>query len=168
MQKTLATCVLALVVGCPAATAHHSNSAFYDLDTISEIEGEVTRIMWQNPHIRFWVDTTAAGELVTWEVESTPPGILERHGIGPDVLAVGQTIRIAGTPGRNDMLIMDVTNILMPDGREVLIQRHAEPRWSSETIGWGEAAFRDADVEAAEALSRVIVRVWSRNFGSRQ
>ena len=168
MQKTLATCVLALVVGCPAATAHHSKSAFYDLDRISEIEGEVTRIMWRNPHIRFWIETESGGEQATWEVESTPPGILERHGIGPDVLAVGQTIRIAGTPGRNDMHIMDVTNILMPDGREVLIQRDAEPRWSSETIGWGQASFRDVDVEAAEALSSGIFRVWSRNFGSRQ
>ncbi len=165
MRKTTAISTLILVVGCPVATAHHSKVAFYHLDTISEIEGEVTRIMWQNPHIRFWVDTTTAGELVTWEVESTPPGILERHGIGPDVLAVGQTIRIAGTPGRNDMHTMDVTNILMPDGREVLIQRDAEPRWSDETIGWGAAGFSNSDVEAAEALSSGIFRVWSRDFG---
>ncbi len=164
MRKTVATSLLALVVGCPAATAHHSKAPFYDLDTISEIEGEVTRIMWSNPHIRFWVDTDRTGEQAIWEVESTPPGILERHGIGPDVLAVGQTIRIAGTPGRNDMRIMDVTNILMPDGREVLIQRDAEPRWSDETIGWGAAGFSDADVDAAEALFNGIFRVWSRDF----
>lgn len=168
MRKTTAASVLTLIVGFPAAMAHHSKAPFYDLDTISEIEGEVTRIMWQNPHIRFWVDTTTAGELVTWEVESTPPGILERHGIGPDVLAVGQTIRIAGTPGRNDVHTMDVTNVLMPDGREVLIQRDAEPRWSDETIGWGAAGFSNADVEAAETLSSGVFRVWSRDFGSRR
>ncbi len=164
MRKAITTSLLALVVACPAATAHHSKAALYELDSISEIEGEVTRIMWRNPHIRFWVDTDMAGEQATWEVESTPPGILERHGIGPDVLAVGQTIRIAGTPGRNDMRIMDVTNILMPDGREVLIQRDAEPRWSNDTIGWGAARFSDADVDAAEALSSGIFRVWSRDF----
>ena len=164
MRKAITTSLLALVVGCPVATAHHSKAAFYDLDSIREIEGEVTRIMWRNPHIRFWVDTDMAGEQATWEVESTPPGILERHGIGPEVLAVGQTIRIAGTPGRNDMRIMDVTNILMPDGREVLIQRDAEPRWSDDTIGWGAARFSDADVDAAEARSSGIFRVWSRDF----
>ncbi len=168
MRKTTAAVLLALVVGCPIAQAHHSKAPFYDLDTISEIEGEVTRIMWQNPHIRFWVDTGTAGGQAIWEVESTPPGILERHGIGPDVLAVGQTIRIAGMPGRNDMHTMDVTNILMPDGREVLIQRDAEPRWSDETIGWGVAGFSDADVEAAEAVSSGIFRVWSRDFSIRR
>ena len=104
------------------------------------------------------------GEQATWEVESTPPGILERHGIGPDVLVVGQTIRIAGTLGRNNLPTMDVTNILIPDGREVLIQRNAEPRWSDRTIGWGQAEFSNADVAAAGTQSAGIFRVWSRDF----
>jgi len=164
MKMTLTASVLTLVIACPVATAHHSKAAFYELDTISEVEGEVTRVLWRNPHIRFWVETSVDGKQTTWEVESTPPGILERHGIGPDVLVVGQTIRIAGTPGRNNLPTMDVTNILIPDGREVLIQRNAEPRWSDRTIGWGQAEFSNAEVAAAETQSAGIFRVWSRDF----
>ncbi len=164
MKMIIATSLPTLVLACTVATAHHSKVAFYELDTISEIEGEVTRVLWRNPHIRFWIETDANGEQAIWEVESTPPGILERHGIGPEVLVVGQSIRIAGTPGRNDVHTMDVTNILIPDGREVLIQRDAEPRWSDRTIGWGQAEFRSVDVEAAETESAGIFRVWSRDF----
>ena len=156
--------ILAFGVASPVGMAHHSKAPFYELDTVAEIEGEVTRILWRNPHIRFWVDADGVGGQAAWEVESTPPGILERHGIGPEILAVGQTIRIAGNPGRRGLLTMDVTNILIPDGREVLIQRDAIPRWSDQTIGWNDAEFNGAEIQVAEAAASGIFRVWSRDF----
>ena len=157
--------LLALGVVSPIGMAHHSKTPFYELDTVAEIEGQVTRILWRNPHIRFWVDTDGAGGQAAWEVESTPPGILERHGIGPEILAVGQAIRVAGNPGRNGRQTMDVTNILIPDGREVLIQRGATPRWSDQTIGWDDAEFSTSEIEAAKVTASGMFRVWSRDFG---
>jgi hypothetical protein len=165
MKHVLIAIVLALVVTPPFALAHHSKTPFYDLDSVIEIEGEVTRILWRNPHIRFWVDVDGSGGQPAWEVESTPPGILERHGIGPEIMAVGQTIRIAGNPGRDGRKTMDVTNILAPDGREVLIQRGATARWSDQTIGWNDASFETSAIVAAEAAASGIFRVWSRDFG---
>jgi hypothetical protein len=166
MKKTIAASALALVFGCPAASAHHSREALYDTRMSHEIEGEITRVLWRNPHVRFWIKTDTNGEQASWEVESTPPGILERHGIGPEVLIVGQKIRVAGAPARNDRKAMDATNILLPGGVEVLINRRAEPRWSDESVGWAEAKFSEAEIQAAEARSNGIFRIWSRDFKS--
>lgn len=145
--------------------AHHSKGPFYEVDKMAELEGEVTRILWSNPHVRFWVDHDGNGSSAAWEVETTPPGILARHGIGADILAVGQTIRIAGFPGRDGAPIMDVRNILLPDGREILIDLDTTPRWTDNTIGWDAATFSDSEIEAAKASASGIFRVWSRDFG---
>ena len=34
--------------------AHHSPSN-YDLGQVIEIEGEITRVLWRNPHVRIWI-----------------------------------------------------------------------------------------------------------------
>ena len=163
MKSTIVTSALALITAAPVAFAHHSRVAMYDMNSTTEIEGEITRILWRNPHIRFWIKSEVAGETVLWLVESTPPGTLERHGIGREILSVGQTIRVAGPPGRHDVHAMEARNLLLPDGREVLIQRDSEPRWSERTLGWAALNLSDVEVDAAETGATGIFRVWSRD-----
>lgn len=145
------------------AHAHHSRAAVYDMSSTVEVEGEVTRVLWRNPHIRFWLDVDIDGEVVEWEIESTPPGTLERHGISQEILRVGQTLRIAGPPGRYNEHSMEASNLLLPDGREVLIMRDSVPRWSEQTLGWAPPDPGDARVEAAVSRASGIYRVWSRD-----
>ncbi len=144
------------------AGAHHSRAAFYDLSQVIEAEGEITRVLWRNPHVRFWMEDDAGAQ---WELETTPPGILARHGIGQDVLTVGTRIRIAGPPARFEENSMEVRNVLLPDGREVLIQRETQPRWTEEALTWAPPSFPEVAVRAAEAGASGVFRVWSRNFG---
>ena len=157
---------ITLLAVAPILSAHHSRAAIYDINSITEIEGRVTRILWRNPHIRFWLESEIAGEPVIYEIESTPPGTLERHGISPEILSIGQTIRIAGTPGRFNTYAMEAKNILLPDGREVLIQRDSEPRWSAPTIGWTSEDLSGARINTAVARAEGIFRVWSRDEDS--
>ncbi len=166
MRLTTVTSALALFAVAPIAIAHHSRAAVYDLNSMIEVEGEVTRILWRNPHIRFWLEAEVAGETVVYEIESTPPGTLARHGISAELLSVGQTIRVAGTPGRFDAFSMEAKNILLPDGREVLIQRDSERRWSDTTVSWANKSLNGASVDAAEAEAIGIFRVWSRDENS--
>ena len=102
--------------------AHHSPSN-YDLDTVVEIEGEITRVLWRNPHVRFWVMPEGKiGEEDLWEMSATPVAAMARLGISRDLLNVGDTVRIAGSPARykaNEMLPL---NILLPDEREILLE----------------------------------------------
>lgn len=155
--------VIAQTAVAPTSYAHHSRAAIYDLNSMTEVEGRITRILWRNPHIRFWLESEVAGETVLYEIESTPPGTLERHGISPEILSIGQSIRVAGTPGRFDAYAMEAKNILLPDGREVLIQRDSVPRWSAPTIGWADEDLSIADIDAAETSATGIFRVWSRD-----
>ena len=50
--------VLVLASGLGAATlrAHHS-TADYDATTFVEARGEVTKVLWQNPHVRLEIST---------------------------------------------------------------------------------------------------------------
>ncbi len=51
---------------------HHSQFGRYHTDTISELEGEITRVQWRNPHVVFWLSVTAAdGQATVWEIETT-------------------------------------------------------------------------------------------------
>ena len=163
MKSTLFASALVLIVLGPEAFAHHSRAAMYDMSSMREIEGEVTRILWRNPHIRFWLESEVAGETVLYEIESTPPLTLARHGIGPEILSVGETIRVAGSPGRHDIHAMEARNLLLPDGREILIQRDSKPRWTERTPGWADLNLSRVNVDAAEARAAGIFRVWSRD-----
>ena len=163
MRLTVVTSAFALFALTPVAIAHHSRAAIYDIDSMVEFEGEITRILWRNPHIRFWLESEVEGETVLYQIESTPPGTLQRHGIGPEIMSVGQTIRVAGTPGRFDAFAMEAKNILLPDGREVLIQRDSERRWSGTTVGWANENLSGIRVDDAEANATEVFRVWSRD-----
>ncbi|NIW24569.1 MAG: hypothetical protein GWN29_08380, partial [Gammaproteobacteria bacterium] len=41
-----------LVVVAPIAFGHHSITGTFDATQLVEIEGEITRVLWRNPHIR--------------------------------------------------------------------------------------------------------------------
>ena len=48
--------VLALLVFPLAAAGHHS-TAEYDRNIVTELEGEVLRVVWRNPHVRLTIRT---------------------------------------------------------------------------------------------------------------
>ena len=53
-----------------AALAHHSVAGTFDTDKIAEAEGEVTSVLWRNPHVRFSLSVTGEnGEAEEWDME---------------------------------------------------------------------------------------------------
>ena len=142
--------------------AHHSRATFFDMDKVVELEGEITRVQWRHPHVRYWIQADAAYGGDVWEMETTPPSLLERHGIGPDVLAAGTRVRVAGPPSKVAELVMEVSHVLLPDGREVLLHTGLAPRWSDDTIERVLEEFDEDTVRAAEAAANGLFRVWSR------
>lgn len=146
------------------AAAHHSRATFYDSTQVAETEGVITRVIFRNPHTRFWLEDDQGNE---WTLETTPPAMLTRRGVGPEVLTVGTRVRVAGPPARFVANSMEVSNVLLPSGEEVLIQPGSEPRWSEEARALATSEFPEADVRAAEAAASGIFRVWSRDVGIR-
>lgn len=161
MQPVVAAaCVLAGLVSVPAS-AHHS-LAEYDDDTTVEAVGTVVDVLWRNPHVRLTISTEAFdGETTLWELEGMGVMRLDRAGISRDLVDVGTTVRFAGNPSRRRDRHMYVTNVLMPDGQEILLRTSAEPRWSesdTHVVSINRSAITPE--QAAADRPEGIFRVW--------
>jgi len=141
------------------AAAHHS-TAEYDDDTITESEGTVVGVLWRNPHVRLTISTEALdGESQVWELEGMGVMRLDRAGIPRDLIGVGTTVRFAGNPSTRRSRHMYVTNVLMPDGEEILLRTTAKPRWSQDIVSIDGGPAVDP-AAAASDRPEGIFRVW--------
>ncbi|HSC14913.1 MAG TPA: DUF6152 family protein, partial [Gammaproteobacteria bacterium] len=115
-------------LGTPVA-AHHS-TAEYDAATFVEARGEVVSVIWRNPHVRFQVSTKAIdGNEKLWDIESADLTRLDRAGLPRDLLQVGDVVSFAGNPSTRTERRMYVTNLLVRDGREILLRGNVPVRW---------------------------------------
>ena len=156
--------VLLMTAFLPASVwSHHAARAIFHVDRIIEVEGEITGLLWRNPHVRMTLEVTdPQSGTVEWDVESIPVARLTRVGVSEEVFAVGQTVTLAGYPSRRSDSEMYAINMLLPDGREVLLDTPVA-RWSTNTIGTG-TDFTPGTRGADPSLG--IFRVWSTD-GSR-
>jgi Family of unknown function (DUF6152) len=121
---------LVLLTASARGFAHHS-TAEYDSGSLTEARGEVVSVQWANPHVRIRVSTESLdGNTQLWELEGTDVTRLDRGGVPHDLMRVGDAIRFAGNPSTRKDRRMYVTNILLTDGREVLLRAAARPRWA--------------------------------------
>ena len=90
------------------------------------LTGEVIGVQWENPHISFSMRTDDG---VVWTIESNSPNGMERRTISREVISVGNRFRLAGFPARDGSNGMHASNILLADGREVVLRPGSEPRW---------------------------------------
>lgn len=121
---SLAVCVLLLPC---FAVAHHTFGYTFNTSQTAEIDGEVVDVQWSNPHIVFSM-RTEEGEI--WTIESNSPNGMERRTISRDIISVGSSFRLAGFPARDGSNGMHASNILLRDGREVVLRPGSEPRWT--------------------------------------
>ena len=93
-------CASLVAVPCLNLMAHHSRSHF-DLDATIEIEGTVSEVSWQSPHIYVEVETSVSeGVSETWTLEGhSIPGSL-RVGWQRDSVNVGDRVVVVAHPNR--------------------------------------------------------------------
>ena len=142
-----------------AVEAHHSVSAWFERDGRQEIEGVVTEVRWQNPHVLFFVRApNESGAEVDWEIETLSVSGIGRWGITEDLLSVGDRVRVSGWPSRRGFDNIFARNVLLPSGQELLFG--GEPLYSDDTLRGRE--FVDATEGVAAEPERGIFRVWSQ------
>lgn len=150
-------CAIALLGVASAATAHHS-TAFYSEEFV-EIEGEIARIDWINPHVRFELRAAGAnGEEVLYRMEASAISALARRGVTRELFNVGDRVTIAAHPSTQNPLELQVTNILLPDRREASLWLDQLSRFRSR--GATMMGITDVVVDAV-AENRGLFRVWS-------
>jgi len=155
--------VLVALLVCPlAAVAHHAFAGIFDMSTVTEIEGEITELVWRNPHVRFSI-RTATGE--TWDVETNSVSIIRRMDISPELLSVGDSVRVAGFAERRGEKAMWTNNVLLADGRELVTRPGVEPHWLDDALGSSQVWLADgSDARGTLAESQGLFRVWSTHF----
>lgn len=89
---------LGLILGAPAARAHHSFAAEYDSKKPVTLKGIVTKVDWMNPHVYFYLDVTdESGKVTNWGLEMGPPNGLQRAGWTRNTMKVGDEVVVEGT-----------------------------------------------------------------------
>lgn len=115
----LATSALALVAALPAF-AHHSFSSEYDESNPVSLEGVVTRIDWENPHVHYYIDVAQPdGTVVNWSCETGGPKRLEQHGWMRDSLKTGDKVIVHAFPSKDGSHSADGRKVTFPDGRTI-------------------------------------------------
>ncbi len=147
-----------------AAFGHHSANVTYDVTSVVEVQGEITEISWRNPHVRFKVRAADAPNDI-WDIESNSISILQRMGITAERVRVGDRVAVAGAPARRGGNQMFASNMLLPNGEELLLEPEATSRWSTNVVGEMSAWTSDGvATSGADAQQAGIFRVWSTNL----
>jgi len=140
------------------AYSHHAFWSIYDGNNISIIEGTITNLMWRNPHAQLTIETDEGD---SWHIETNSISILSRMGVDNGLLSIGNKIAIAGNQKLNGDKAMWTDNILLPDGREVILRPGKPPYWEDSNLSSSEAWLSDGDIGGAD---QGIFRVWSTRF----
>jgi hypothetical protein len=105
------------VSGLPAL-AHHAFSNEYDEATPITLEGVVTRIDWENPHVHYYVDVAQAdGTVVNWSCETGGPNRLLKRGWTRDTLKIGDKVTVHGFPAKDASHSADGRKVTLPNGQ---------------------------------------------------
>ena len=149
-----------------SAVAHHSPAIFFDRTQTIEIEGEITEVVWRNPHISYELRSQEAdGSMRVWEVEGLSLSWLNRMNLTRESVSVGDQVRVFGWPGKGGGADIFVLNMLISDATEIVFIPTGQPRWSSDITGdSGKWMLTEADIVASpEATS--IFDTWSHSIG---
>jgi hypothetical protein len=156
-RASIAAVAVAVAFG---ARAHHSFIGRFDVQTVTEIAGEVTDLAWHNPHTLLKVRTLAAdGTATDWSIETSSLTVLRRMGLEQDTIKVGDRIKLAGNPSVSGKKEMYARNVLLPDGRELLLNVGLKPRWTQNAVGDESLLMAQQGDPSAPELG--IFRVWS-------
>ena len=102
------------------ALAHHSFAAEYDSNKPITLKGAVTKMEWQNPHARFYVDVTdESGKVTNWELELGSPNGLMRRGWTRNSLKPGDTVTVEGYLAKDGSKLANARNVTLGDGRKI-------------------------------------------------
>lgn len=149
--------LLVALLSLPVATSAHHSRVEYLYGAMHEVEGEVVRVVWRNPHIMLTVRAVAAdGTAEDWILEGPGAAAVRREGLMDGHVSVGDHVRAAGNRSDRRDHWLRLANVLAPSGTE-LVFTSAGPRWSSNFIGAGQ----EEETEVAAAVPpEGIFRVW--------
>ena len=112
---------LGCMLGGRLAWTHHSELAEFDPDNLVNVTGTLKEVVWQNPHVWFFVDVTEDdGSVTTWGFSTSPPGALMRRGVTKDAMRIGAIVNVEGARARDGSNNSSTRRLTFEDGSAVL------------------------------------------------
>ena len=136
MRIRLAAATILAVVLCATTSevrAHHAAQAVYDQEDHATLTGVLTKVLWVNPHVRWFFDVKdESGKVTTWTISGGAPGNFRAAGIsGRDVFQAGQTYTAIVARARDKSPNAYILTFILPDGRKIDLWQ----QYKSETGG---------------------------------
>jgi hypothetical protein len=114
-----------LASGLPAL-AHHSFSNEFDESKPVTLEGVVTRVDWENPHVHYYVDVAQPdGTVVNWACETGGPNRLVKRGWTHDSLKPGDKVIVHGFPAKDASHSADGRKVTLANGQIIGTEPHS-------------------------------------------
>jgi hypothetical protein len=119
-QLLACTAVLGVCLAVVQTYAHHSNAAMYDADKRVVIKGQVTKVLWTNPHSYLYLDVKdASGKVANWALEGFPPNTLLRTGWKTSMVKTGDMLTVEGAVARDGSNHLLAREITLPDAQKL-------------------------------------------------
>jgi hypothetical protein len=116
----LSLVIMALLASGLPVLAHHAFSNEFDESKPITLEGVVTRIDWENPHVHFYVDVAQPdGTVVNWACETGGPNRLAKRGWTRESLKPGDKVTVHGFPAKDASHSADGRKVTFADGKTI-------------------------------------------------
>ncbi|MGH9242261.1 MAG: DUF6152 family protein, partial [Vicinamibacterales bacterium] len=102
IQAVFVATLLTVPLLVERASAHHG-AGRYDPRQKVELQGKVTRVDFVNPHTYIYFDVVGDdGKVIAMKCETRGATVLRRSGWSPEMFVRGASIRVTGSPHRDD------------------------------------------------------------------
>jgi hypothetical protein len=125
-RSLVSTATVALLASALPALAHHAFSNEFDESKPVTLEGVVTRVDWENPHVHYYVDVAQPdGTVVNWACETGGPNRLVKRGWTRDSLKPGDKVIVHGFPAKDASHSADGRKITLANGQTIGAEPHS-------------------------------------------
>ena len=101
-MKHLILIAIISILTSPSLLTHQSINAEYDRESPISLNGVITEVEWQSPHIWYYIDVAnEQGQIEKWAISGGSPNMLMRRGVYKSVLEIGMTITVQGFRARD-------------------------------------------------------------------
>ena len=106
------------------AYAHHG-AGLYEMRKKVELEGKLTRVDFVNPHTYVYFDVVGAdGKVIAMKCETRGATVLRRSGWSPEMFVRGASIKVTGSPHRDDPTACTVDTMTL--GNKPTLERYQQ------------------------------------------